>query len=116
VIKNRIGKLCRTLQTCHWPRTLGVNFLQRPVLVLHSPLAVPRAKRARVTEAQAPHSPIISADDPGRLVGGGATSQEPISGAGERPGRLDHECGIGIGRRPHHVNPPAAEIDHKKGV
>jgi flavin-dependent dehydrogenase len=42
--------------------------------------------------------------------------QEPIDGVGEVPRRLGHECGIGMGRRARHVDPPAPEIDHKERV
>jgi hypothetical protein len=39
---------------------------------------------------------------------------EPIDGIGERPRRLGHECGIGIGCRPYHVDPPAPEVDDEE--
>ena len=44
------------------------------------------------------------------------TRQEPIDGVGETPRRLGHECAIGIGRRAHHVDPPAPEVDHRERV
>jgi hypothetical protein len=42
--------------------------------------------------------------------------QEPIHGVGEAPRRLGHECGMGIGRRAHDVDPPTPEIDHEERV
>ena len=41
-------------------------------------------------------------------------TQEPIDPVGETPRRLGHECGIGIGRRAHHLHPPALQIEDKE--
>src|SRR5436309_7123615 len=62
-----------------------------------------------VSESLGPLAVPVADEDP-------MARQEPLDGVGETTRRLGHECGIGIGRRPHHVNPPAPEIDHKGRV